>query len=174
MTRVLLSVQGYMIFQWPELQAAVWLLPAWASPLCRPVGMWLWRRRSFPPPQTAVSSEPWVFLHEATSLPARQQVRVLFPGSALGGHPCHRILPHEPDAHPAARPQRVPERASLSQRHRRVRAAHPGSRQRSCPSRRGLDNSLIFNPLRKTLRGWSECWTWIICRDYQRKMPYLA
>lgn len=66
--------------------------------------------------------------------PERQQVRGLFSGSALGGHPCHWIFPHEPDADPAARPQRVPERASLPERHQRVRAAHPGSRQRSCPS----------------------------------------
>lgn len=117
---------------------------------------------------------PWRDATSSCALPAQRQVRGLFPGSALGGHPCHWIFPHEPDTDPAARSQRVPERASLSERHRRVRAAHPGSRQRPCLSRRGLDNSLIFNPLRKTLRGWSEYWTWIICRDYQRKMPYLA
>lgn len=57
-----------------------------------------------------------------------------FPACAPGGHPCHWLFPDEPDAHPAARSQRVPERASLPERHPRVRAAHPGSRQRSCPS----------------------------------------
>lgn len=37
-----------------------------------------------------------------------------------------------------------------------------------------LRQVLISNPLRNTLHGWSEYWTWIICRDYQRKVPYLS
>lgn len=78
------------------------------------------------------------------SLCMKRQLRGWSPASALGGHPCHRLFSHEPDAHPAARPQRVPERAGLPERHRGVRAAHPGSRQRPCPPRRGLDHSLII------------------------------
>lgn len=48
-----------------------------------------------------------------------------------GGDPCHRLLTHEPDADPAARPQRVPERAGLPEGHRHLPEADSCSGQRS-------------------------------------------
>ena len=86
----------------------------------------------------------------------------------LGGYPCYRLFPHEPDANPAARSQRVSERAGLPERHQHLRESHPNSRQRPCVPWRGLDETSSVNLLSNTFHSWSEYLTWRICRDYQR------
>ena len=48
------------------------------------------------------------------------------------GDPSVRVLTHEQHAHPAARPQRVPQRAGLPQGHPHLPAHHPCCRQRRC------------------------------------------
>ena len=48
-----------------------------------------------------------------------------------GGHPRPRVLPHEPHPHPAARPQRVPQRKGLPKRHRHLLHNNRGPRQQT-------------------------------------------
>lgn len=80
-----------------------------------------------------------------------------------GGNSRYRLLPNEPHSDSAARSQRVSERASVPERHRRVREAHPSFNKCSRLSRRGLDPPLLFNP------RISQMICRVIYRDYQRK-----